>query len=54
MSPLYRVLVEGEGREIYYVEADDADDALDNWHTGQLELSEVTGGHATHAQEVED
>ena len=53
MSPLYRVLVEGEAREIYYVDAEDADDAMANWHTGQHELTEVTGPHATQAEEVE-
>lgn len=40
---LYRVELRGESREVYYVDADSPDDARENWHTGQLDVSECYG-----------
>lgn len=39
----YEVVVRGEGREVYIVEADGPEEAAANWMNGWLELSEVSG-----------
>ena len=52
--PTYRVEVEGTGREIYYVNAANERDAMDNWSTGQHDLTEVYGVEPISAEEVEE
>lgn len=37
----YRVEVKTTGREIYLVDAESEDEALANWHEGELLISEV-------------
>lgn len=37
----YTVEVRGVAREVYYVEADSEEEAMENWATGDLVLSEV-------------
>lgn len=40
--PQYEVECTGVAREVYIVEAKNANEALDNWHTGSLVISEVS------------
>lgn len=40
---LYRVELRGDCREVYYVDADSPEDAAENWHTGQHDLTECYG-----------
>lgn len=38
---MYEVELRTVVREIYYVEAESADEARDNWHNGELKISET-------------
>lgn len=53
----YRLLVEGECREVYVVEADSPDSARqlsEDGDAGQPEVAEVTGAEITEVTEVTD
>jgi hypothetical protein len=39
----YLVELRGESREVYYVEADSAEEARKNWMHGSLQVSEAYG-----------
>jgi hypothetical protein len=39
----YLVELRGDVREVYSIEAESADEAAANWHTGHLEISEASG-----------
>ena len=39
----YTVTLRGESREVYVIEAENEDDARENWHQGHLDLSECYG-----------
>ena len=39
----YLVELRGESREVYYVEADNEDEARDLWSTGDLQVQECYG-----------
>lgn len=52
--PIYLVECHGEARELYHVEADTPEEAMTNWHTGQLHLSEASGMEPVTAEHVED
>ena len=47
----YRVELTGEAREVYYVEAEDAEDAAQNWSQGDHELTEAFGMEVTSVTE---
>lgn len=45
----YRVEVIGESREIYSIQAESADDAMERWHEGTQEILEVTSAESVSA-----
>jgi hypothetical protein len=51
---LYRVELRGESREVYYVDADSPEDASENWHTGQLDISECYGMEVESVEEADE
>ena len=50
----YRVEMQGECREIYDVEADSEEEAMANWSSGILWLSEATSMEPVSALKEED
>ena len=51
---LYKVELRGESREVYYVEADSPEAAAENWHTGQIDLTECYGMEVEKVTQEED
>jgi hypothetical protein len=51
---LYKVEMRGESREVYYVDADSPEDAAENWHTGQLDVTECYGMEVYTVQQEEE
>jgi hypothetical protein len=39
----YRVECTGDVREVYIVDADSPEEAMENWHAGHLYVSEASG-----------
>jgi hypothetical protein len=46
----YRVECRGHVREVYVVEADSPEEAMANWHTGDLYVSEATSVEPTRVE----
>lgn len=51
--PGYLVTMYGDAREVYYVEAEDAETAAQNWSSGQLEIQESFGMDVDSVEEVD-
>lgn len=51
---LYEVVFEGTIREVYYVDADSEDEAMETWADVEPDVSEVMDGAPVSAEIVEE
>ena len=51
--PEFEVVYEGTVREVYYVEAETEEEAMENWSSVEPDSSEVIEGAPVSVQEVE-
>lgn len=51
---VYKVIFEGTIREVYFVEADSKDEAMENWADFEPDISEVMDGAPVSAELVDD